>query len=161
LHFLRNAAYYRAFSAQRGPRRREQFWRTVHGNFLDVSVLEWCKLFGDLRAQHHWSKCVSDQPAFCKALYAHVGLSAAEFEAYRIELRTYRDKFVAHLDELNEINFPDIQSAIDSVRFLYRHMLVNEDDLNAFHDAPQDGDVHFKSHLIEGRAAYQLLMRNL
>lgn len=154
LHFLRNAAYYRAFNAAPPTRRREQFWRTLNGNFIDVCILEWCKLFGDLNAMHHWSKCVTDQPAFCKGLYAHVSLSEAEFEAYRLEIRAYRDKFVAHLDELNESKIPDIHAAVDSVRYLYRHMLAIEDDLDAFHDAPQDANAHYQTHLHEGRAAH-------
>jgi len=99
MHFLRNAAYYRAFNAAPQPRRREQFWRAVNGNFIDICVLEWCKLFGDLNAMHHWSTCVTDERQFCVGLYWNVGLNQQGFEDYRLELRVYRDKFVAHLDE--------------------------------------------------------------
>lgn len=155
MHFLRNAAYYRAWNAAPVPRRREQFWITVNGNFIDICVLEWCKIFGDSRAKHHWSKCVTDQPAFCKRLYSHIGLSEAEFEGYRLELRTYRDKFVAHLDELNEMKIPNIQPAIDSVRFLYQHMLAVEDNLNAFHDDPRNANAQYQTHLREGRTAHR------
>ena len=118
-------------------------------------MLEWCKLFGDLRAKHYWSKSVTDPDAFSNELYAHIGLSAAEFEAYRLELRTYRDKFVAHLDEVNDTKIPSIQPAIDSVRFLYAYMLAVEDDVNAFYDAPQNANTHYQLHLQEGRAAHK------
>lgn len=104
---------------------------------------------------HHWSKCVTDQNAFCKELYTRTGLTEAEFEAYRLEVRTYRDKFVAHLDELNDIKIPNLQPAIESVRFLYEHMLAVEDDVNAFHDAPQDANAQYQVHMRDGRAVHR------
>lgn len=155
LHFLRNAAYYRAWNAAPVARRREEFWKTLNGNFIDICVLEWCKLFGDLHAQHHWSKTVTDRQVFYRGLYARTGLTKAEFEAYRVGVRTYRDKFVAHLDELNNTRIPSLQPAIESVRFLYGHLLTTEDDVNAFHDAPQDANAHFQAHLREGRSAHR------
>lgn len=154
MHFVRNAAYYRAFNAAPVPRRREQFWRTLNGNFIDICMLEWCKLFGDLRAQHHWSKCVTDTNTFLVGLYQHVGLGEAEFEAYRLEVREYRDKFVAHLDELNQMQIPQLQPALDSVRYLYQYLLVHEDDVNAFQDAPRSANARYQQHLSEGREAH-------
>jgi hypothetical protein len=68
-HFMRNLAYYR--TGQRFPDGWKAkplvptapFWRTVNGNFIDVCVLEWCKLFGDkitTRADrqnnHYWGR---------------------------------------------------------------------------------------------------------
>jgi hypothetical protein len=65
--FARNVAYYRAGWADRAqPLLSElhphaSFWRQVNGNFLDMAVLDWCKLFGDPKetprkrlAKHHW-----------------------------------------------------------------------------------------------------------
>lgn len=155
LHFVRNAAYYRAWNAAPVVRRREQFWRTLNGNSIDICMLEWCKLFGDLRAQHHWSKSVSDPDAFLSGLYKQTGLEEATFEAFRLEVRTYRDKFVAHLDELNEMKIPRLQPALDSVRYLYGYLIEHEDDVNAFHDAPQSANSRYQEHLREGREAHQ------
>jgi hypothetical protein len=45
-HFTRNLAYYRA-AQDRIARTSPEFWRTVYSNFLDIAVLEWCKLFDD------------------------------------------------------------------------------------------------------------------
>lgn len=154
MHFVRNAAYYRAFNAAPVPRRRKQFWRTINGNFIDICMLEWCKLFGDLRAQHHWSKCITDSSMFLAGLYDHTGLNEATFEAYRLEVREYRDKFVAHLDELNQMQIPQLQPALDSVRYLYQFMLEHEDDVDAFHDAPRNANARYQRHLREGREAH-------
>lgn len=155
LHCLRNAAYYRAWNAAPQARRQEQFWVSLNGNFIDTCLLEWCKLFGDLRAMHHWSKVVSDPDAFLTGLYAATRLDEAAFEAYRLAVRTYRDKFVAHLDGLNTIQIPNAQPAIDSARFLYNYLVDVEDDADAFHDAPRNANVRYQQHLREGRAAHQ------
>jgi hypothetical protein len=40
------------------------FWRQVNGNFLDLCVLEWCKLFGNRKGRHFWRQVVSDPGAF-------------------------------------------------------------------------------------------------
>lgn len=155
MHFLRNAAYYRAFNAAPVPRRREQFWRTVNGNFIDVAMLEWCKLFGDLNAKHHWSKSVTDSSGFCDGLYQRVRLTKEQFETYRLEVRQYRDKFVAHLDEHNQMAIPRLQIAIESVEYLYRYLLDVEDDVDAFHDAPRSPAVRYQERLQEGRSAHR------
>ena len=154
MHFVRNAAYYRAWNAAPVGRRRKQFWRTLNGNFIDICMLEWCKLFGDLKAQHHWSKCVADAATFLKGLYEHTGLEETEFESFRLEVRSYRDKFVAHLDELNEMQIPRLQPALDSVRYLYGYLLQHEDNVNAFYDAPQSAYLRYQEHLREGREAH-------
>lgn len=155
MHFVRNAAYYRAWNAALVARRREQFWRTLNGNFIDICMLEWCKLFGDLRARHHWSKSITDANAFLKGMYDHIGLNKADFEAYRLQVREYRDKFVAHLDELNQMQIPNLQPALDSVRYLYQYLLEHEDDVDAFHDAPRNANARYQEYLHEGRNAHR------
>ena len=155
LHCLRNAAYYRAWNAAPRARRQEQFWRTINSNCIDICVLEWCKVFGDLRAKHHWSKSVSDQDAFVRALYARLSMDEQEFEVFRLAVRHYRGKFVAHLDEENRFNVPLLQPIIDSTRFLYNYLVEVEDDVNAFHDAPDRADARFTEHLLEGRQAHR------
>lgn len=91
---------------------------------------------------------------FLAGLYVHAGLDEVAFEAYRLEVREYRDKFVAHLDELNEMQIPQLQPALDSVRYLYQYMLEHEDDVDAFNDAPRNANNLYQQHLREGREAH-------
>ena len=111
-------------------------WATAHDNFLDIAILEWCKIFGDKKAKHAWRKVVSDQPAFLAELLEHLRLTETFFEAYTSEMRIYRDKFIAHLDEENTMNIPNMSPAIKSAQFLYKWMIEKENDCNAFWDAP-------------------------
>jgi hypothetical protein len=64
-NFAVNLAYYRV--GRRGEhlhlqdyRERGNFWRVVIGNFIEICVLEWRKLFADPKGKHHWSKIISD-----------------------------------------------------------------------------------------------------
>lgn len=61
---------------------KDQFWVNTNGNFLDICVLEWCKLFGDKRGQHYWRKVITDQTAFLAGLLHAVGKTEVEFDAY-------------------------------------------------------------------------------
>ncbi|WP_424318912.1 hypothetical protein [Candidatus Methylomirabilis sp.] len=66
-------AFYRAGWRERKPIFEGQFLVNANGNFLDICVLEWCKLFGDSRAQHHWKKVTSDPDKFFRdtLIYSH------------------------------------------------------------------------------------------
>jgi hypothetical protein len=54
------------------------FWRAVSGNFIDICVLEWCKLFADPNGKHHWSKIVSDPTSFKTQLLDHLGIDETD-----------------------------------------------------------------------------------
>jgi hypothetical protein len=105
--FIRNIGYVRG--AQKHPAGWKEpplhsavnFYRIAHNNALDMCVLDWCKLFGDDKTKapaswgkHFWGKIVSDPACFEAELLQSLNVSAADFEAYRIEMRTYRDRFV-------------------------------------------------------------------
>src|SRR5258706_12493841 len=83
--FARNLAYYRIgrtkefvhLQAQRNP--TFSFWRAVNVNFIDICVLEWCKLFADSRGKHHWRNIVSDPARFDGELYRDLQGSDQEF----------------------------------------------------------------------------------
>ena len=81
-------------------------------------------------------------------------MSEVEFEAYRLDVRAYRDKFVAHLDERNEMDIPRLEPALVSIYYLYAYLLENEDDCDAFNDAPSDAKAQYQEHLAEGREAH-------
>lgn len=154
LHCLRNLAFHRAAHDARRQWVGQQFWVTTHNNFLDVAVLEWCKVFGDVRAKHYWRKTITNQEAFLSSLLDHIRLTEPLFAEYVIEIRTYRDKFIAHLDEEERMNIPNMALAIKSAQFLYLWMLREEDDCNAFWDAPTDPATFFRGFMTEAHETY-------
>nr|WP_294566448.1 hypothetical protein [uncultured Rhodopila sp.] len=137
--FARNVAYYRAGWADRAqPLLSElhphaSFWRQVNGNFLDMAVLDWCKLFGDPKetpqkrlAKHHWRRVVSDPDAFEAGLLTQLGTDADGFAALIGKMRDYRDRFVAHLDNGLTMNIPELDPASAAVTFYHRHIVERE-----------------------------------
>lgn len=152
---LRNFALYRAGWSQLQPAwRGRQFWVATNSNFLDTGVLEWCKVFADQKAQHHWRKTVGDQLAFLAQLLQELHMTQNAFDAYIQRLRFYRDKFIAHLDEENRMAFPELDAAVRSAQLLHQHFLANEDDCNAFPDAPRDAVAYYGRYFDEGTLYY-------
>jgi hypothetical protein len=157
-HFLRNLAFYEAgwSDGKFIPKQPSQFWINVNGNFIDICVLEWCKLFADeKKGKHYWRKVITDPTSFFDRLMKLLNISKEEFEAYIQKMRSYRDKFIAHLDSENTMNIPELLVAQQSAEYLYDYLLANEDEGNLFHDAPASAWSFYKSFLKEGELVYQ------
>lgn len=126
--FTRNLAYFRAFEPfrQRIPLGGWDFWMTLSNNSLDMTVLEWCKLFADPKDKHHWRKIASEPDVFEATLMADVNANAETFGDYLKSMRRYRDKFVAHLDSDVVMEIPLMDIAVRSVRCYHAHLVANE-----------------------------------
>ncbi len=96
-HFARNFAYYSVFRSSH-LLDKEGFWLTIHGNFVDVCVLEWCKLFGNRNGKYHWKNVMPDPDIFKGKLLSSHGIDDAALEKLWNEIKDYRDDFVAHLE---------------------------------------------------------------
>jgi hypothetical protein len=154
-HVLRNLAFYQSWYKAGQPFKEKQFWITANGNFLDIAVLEWCKLFVDPKGKHHFSRALADADQFRKDLVEKLDLTEVKFDDYIGRFRAYRDKFIAHLDEENMMNIPDMKVARRSAKFLYQRLLVQEAQNNTFVDAPLSAKNVYKSFLSEGLKVYQ------
>ena len=64
-HFARNYAYYNAGWSSKGLKVKDQFWVSLNSNFIDISVIEWCKLFGDYKDKHHFGLSQSSHLDYC------------------------------------------------------------------------------------------------
>lgn len=115
----RNSAYYRAGWHNRQILVHEDFWVDANSNFLDIAVLEWCKLFTDKRGKHHWQKIAPNPDKFLPQLLAKIKVTENTFQDHCKEMKTYRDKFVAHLDDEQQMQIPKLTLAINSAIYLY------------------------------------------
>ena len=114
--FAINLAYYRAGWCSEhkhllDPVKSDNFWRVVNGNFLDMCVLQWCKLFAEKGGKYYWGKVVADTSDFKAGLLLHL---ESDEEAFHKEIEImgyYRDKFVAHLDSDNTGVYPALDVA--------------------------------------------------
>jgi hypothetical protein len=130
--FVRNLVFYRV--GQEGRFRSlfqphhdcASFWLQANGNFLDILVLEWCKLFADTRGEHCWKEVVSDSDAFEAGLFAHLEITREEFTGTVTSFRRYRDKFIAHLDTDLTMHIPVLATAEAAVRYYHEHVVNRE-----------------------------------
>lgn len=167
IHFLRNLAYYRAGwavhversggsgSSHRVLRRKEsQFWRTVNGNCLDTCILEWCKLFAERNGKHDWRKVVADPTGFLPSMLARLRMTEADLQAYTDEMRHYRDKFVAHLDDVHVMNIPLLRASGRSVACLYTDLTTSPITKQYLPDARLSAGRYYALFANEGRHVY-------
>ena len=94
----------------------------MHGNFLDVCVLEWCKLFGNRNGEYHWRKVVPDPDAFKQEMLSLYGIDDAAFKELWDKIKDYRDNFVAHLEEQETTVIPNINVAYLLTAFYFRKL---------------------------------------
>jgi len=161
LHCLSNLAYFRAVreGVDIGEVPASDVNNRIANNFLDVGVLEWCKLFTDRAGKHHWRKVVSanedDRTAWRDALVVHLGLTLLAFEDYIRAMKTYRDRFVAHLDDDEVMEIPDLDLAIRSAQCLYQRLVDHEAPLlgNPMPEAPESATDFYQDRLGKGQAA--------
>jgi hypothetical protein len=158
-NFAVNLAYYRAgrrveYLHLQDYQKRGNFWRAISGNFIDICVLEWCKLFADSKGKHHWSKVVSDPADFKTQLFKHLGIDEAAFQKEIEMIRRYRDKFLAHLDSDEIMNIPALDIAKKAVWFYHSYVVQHEAQPGDLAGLPLELDAGYAQCENEARAIY-------
>lgn len=111
LDFSTNYAYYRAGNDAKISNDSDDFWIRAQNNFLDIAILEWSKLFLKPRNNiYYWKKIIQNKERFQRLV--------EQYDHSYIE--TYRDKFVAHLDNRVFMNLPILDGAFRLTCSLYR-----------------------------------------
>lgn len=154
-HFVRNFAYYSVF--RKSPDLdKEGFWLTVHGNFIDVCVLEWCKLFGSRNGKYHWENTIPDAERFRRELLGTHGIDKTTLEKLWNEVKNYRDGFVAHSEEQTTTDIPNMNVPYLLVTFYYRKLQLEFPTLQTDSSLPVHFDQYYDSCLKE---AEEVLLR--
>lgn len=124
-HFTRNLAYYRAGWSDGKFIKDSECWKAANSNFLDICILEWCKLFGEKKGLHGWRKIYPDNKAFKQEMFASLKINQTTIDQVDGSIRHYRNKFVAHLDSDTIMKIPKLDLAKSTVEF-YHAKLVQE-----------------------------------
>lgn len=151
LHCLANLAYFRATREAIDVEKiaANDFNIRIANNFLDTGILEWCKLFADHNAKHFWRRVLAGDntvhEAWKQGLMAHIGLIGQPFADYVGEMKTYRDKFIAHLDEQRSMHIPDLDPAIKATQYLYQRLVELETPAlnDPMPEAPRSGTDYY------------------
>lgn len=108
------------------PNPELNFWRVIQGGLLDLSVLEWTKVFGSNVEPTHWKGVVEDHDKFRNELLSYLGITEQQWSEYWNELKTYRDEAIAHyFDNDNIRHYPTLDIALKSCHFYYDHLIKN------------------------------------
>lgn len=155
-----NVACYRAGWAtnSKGERHvvvQRNFWIRANGNFLDIAVTEWCKVFADRKSKHHFARVVPEPATLLAGLTAALGMDEAAYDALIAGVREYRDKFVAHLDDLRVMNIPLMQPLLDSAIFVYDTLCTNEATVVHLTGLQPDAREFYDQRFAEALAEYR------
>jgi len=120
---ISNIAAYRAnwqtTPSKSKPIIKRDFWIRMNGNCLDMAVLEWCKLFADSNGKHHWSCTFTKKDEWRSGLFKHMGVTRGRFQTELKLISDYRNKYVAHLDDPIQMNYPHTNFMCESASFLH------------------------------------------
>ena len=126
-HFTRNLAYYRAGWPGGVPSfPSNDLWRTLNSNFLDIAVIEWCKVFAETKAIHNWRRVVLHPDVFLPQMYSDSGATKDEWDVYVCKMRLYLDKFLAHLDREPTMHIPNMGLAQSAIFYIYDTMKAEQ-----------------------------------
>ena len=67
-----------------------------------------------------------------RGLLSSLQICDTDFNQYVQQMRTYRDKFIAHLDDQNSMQVPKLTIARRSTIYLYDYLLAHEAEDNTF-----------------------------
>lgn len=120
---IRNVAYYKGGWPDGRPVFHSNIERTINGNFMDMAVLEWCKLFGDPRHEpQHWERVLMGielRRKFKLSLLEALNLTSKDWNAHKQACIRYRSDFIAHLGSEPTIKTPFLDPVWKSAAFYY------------------------------------------
>lgn len=141
---VRNVAYYNGRWVRGTPIFDSNIERTINGNFMDMAVLEWCKLFGETRHEpQHWQRvilCVDQRREFKAGLVKALGCSNGDWNATRRRCLAYRNDFLAHLGSEPTMLTPMLDPVLKSAAHYYEFIRTTEmpsadpADIHAFYE---------------------------
>lgn len=78
LYVVRNAACCRSLNGYK-DNFNQSYWILIYNNFFDITILEWCKIFGTYSEPTHWTTLVKDQNTFRQGLLATLNIKDSEW----------------------------------------------------------------------------------
>ena len=124
----------------------EPFWLSVIGNFVDIAVLEWCKLFGNRNGKYHWSKVLLSPETFRSDMLNQLGLEQERFDSMYLTVKRYRDEFVAHLEDVETTTVPNMNVPYVLAWSYYRQLRTDYPSLASIKELPKDYGNYFAVH---------------
>lgn len=118
--FVQNLTYYRSLGEASLPNEDQDFWEEVPDAFFGAAIIAWHSVFGSCESDIHWSKLIKNMPKkvkqdFKNRVYKLTGLNEDAYLKCRNDIKTLRDKYIAHRDrdwQKHIWNSPDFEIAL-------------------------------------------------
>lgn len=118
--FVQDLTYYRSLGEASLPNEDQDFWEEVSNAFLGAAILAWHNVFGSCGSHVYWSKLIENMLKKVKQdsknhFYELTGLNKAAYEKCRKNIKTLRDKYIAHRDcdwQKHNYNSSDFENAM-------------------------------------------------
>lgn len=151
-HIIRNAAFHRAMSSA-SIKAPSELWKTAQNNFLDVSILEWYKLFCDVKGTYYWKRFSADTRKIEPELISSLKTSKEDFDSFCTIVKRYRDRFLAHLDTDDVMEIPSLDIIIHSTIYLHTFIKTHYGSALPFGSRFLIGaEIFYQTQLQEGAA---------
>lgn len=129
LYVVRNAACCRSLNSYK-DNFNQSYWVLIYNNFFDITILEWCKIFGTYREPTHWTTLVNDQKTFRQCLLATLNIKCSEWHSYGQHIRDYRNNFVAHhIKDPKLTHYPKLDIALGASFYYYDWLIRKLDEI--------------------------------
>lgn len=116
--FVRQLSYHRAMLPH-AENLRTNIWIYSYNNYIDMAVLDWCHLFGNNKDDLHWKNNVANEEEFRQHVLESLKISQADWDAYWLSVKGYRDNDVAHIKVNPKSDIPDMDTALEMVKLYY------------------------------------------
>ena len=127
---------------------------TLYNSLFHTICIDWCKLFGSCKEEHHWKKLIDQdaQESFRSDLEAciqralrddRMGLQGVEFVAladFHRQVTSYRNKFAAHLDTYDNVSlqrYPSVKALRETALLLYSKLYTHLEGIEGVKNYPQ------------------------
>jgi hypothetical protein len=107
--------------------KQSNFWRVVSNSALDITVIDWCKLFGAYKESTHFKNSTERGIQSLEKQVLNVcNTTLADYHLLHTSLLEYRDRSVAHVDINNwQVNVPYLSNAIELIYISFDIFTMN------------------------------------
>ncbi len=149
IHCARNIAYYRAGWKDGALIKRTEYGATVNSNFIDLGLIEWCKIFGNHEEKHHWKNIISNKILFREDMLKNIKIDQKALKAHWKKVLTYRNKFLAHLDSNEIMHIPTLDITLKTVFFYYSYLYQHNNSNGVLNGLPNNLEEYYKNCIKE------------
>ena len=129
--FVRQFSYHRAMFPHI-KNLRTNIWIYTFNNFIDMSILDWCHLFGNRNDDLYWKNVITNNDEFKRNILANLKISEKEWNNYWSLIKDYRDKHVAHIEISPQYTIPDLTNALESIKLYYSYVIKELHENNEY-----------------------------